>query len=126
MKAMKFKLPRDRTIASTCGISIEFKRGEFHLVPPAMFAEVIAAGGVSENDIPEEDMPAAAPTPDKLAEREAAMMTAFAAIATRGNREDFTAGGVPHSAVLSRELGWAVQAKERDAAWLKFQAGTDD
>ena len=54
---MKFTLPRDRTIASTCGLSIEFKKGVPALVPPAMYAEVIAAGGVSEDEIPEEDMP---------------------------------------------------------------------
>lgn len=122
---MKFMLMRNRTIASTCGLSIEFKKGELHLVPPAMYAEVIAAGGVPETEIPEDEMPKGVPTPAELAEREAAMFKAFTAIVLRGSREDFTAGGAPHNAVLSRELGWAVSGKERDVAWAKFKAEQD-
>lgn len=121
---MRFMLPRNRTISSTCGISIEFKKGEFHLVPPAMYQEVIAAGGVPEEEIPEDEQPKTN-SPAVLEEREAAMMKAFEAIVTRNNREDFTAGGAPHNAVLSRELGWAVNVKERDSAWVKFLAGQD-
>lgn len=119
---MKFVLPRNRTIASTCGISIEFKKGAPHLVPPAMYAEVIAAGGVSEDEIPEDELPKGPMTPADLASREAQMFKAFEAIVLRNDREDFTAGGTPHNTVLGRQLGWSVQAKERDAAWIKFQA----
>lgn len=123
---MRFMLQRDRTIASTCGIAIEFKKGEYHLVPPAMYAEVIAAGGVSENEIPEDELPKKADTPAALAEREAAIFKAFETITLRNTREDFTAGGMPHNAVLARETGWAVNAKERDAAWVKFLAREKD
>jgi hypothetical protein len=119
-------LSRNRTIASTCGISIDFKKGELHLVPPAMYAEVLAAGGVPEDEIPEDEMPPAAPTPEQLLDREAAMMKAFKAIVLRNDRNDFTAGGTPHASVLSRDLGWSVQAKERDAAWVKFTAANAD
>lgn len=122
---MKFMMSRDRTVASTCGLSIEFKKGELHLVPPAMYAEVIAAGGVPETELAEDELPKTATTPEKLAEREAAMNKAFDAIVLRNVREEFTAGGAPHNAVLSKEVGWAVNAKERDAAWLKFAAGKD-
>lgn len=123
---MKFMLPRNRTIASTCGISIEFVKGQFHLVPPAMYAEVIAAGGVPENEIPEDELPKKADTPEAVAEREAAMLAAFTKIATRNNRNDFTAGGMPHLSVLGRELSFEVTAKERDAAWVKFLADKND
>lgn len=122
---MRFMLSRNRTIASTCGLSIEFKKGELHLVPPAMYAEVIAAGGVPEDEIPEDEMPKGVATPAELAQREEAMFKAFEAIILRGSREDFTAGGAPHNAVLSRELGWAVAGKERDTAWAKFKASKD-
>jgi hypothetical protein len=118
---MKFVLPRNRTIASTCGLSIEFKKGEPTLVPPAMYQEVIAAGGVSETEIAEDEMPKGAPTPEALADREKAIFKAFEAILLRNDRNDFTAGGAPHNAVLSRETGWTVNAKERDQAWVKFQ-----
>ena len=119
---MRFKLPRDRTIASTCGIAIEFKKDEFHLVPPAMYAEVIAAGGVSENEIPEDELPPKPDTPEALADREALLFAAFEDLVKRNVREDFTAGGVPHAAVLKQKLGYHVDAKERDAAWVKFTA----
>ena len=125
---MRFMLARNKTVVSTCGISIEFKKGELHLVPPAMYAEVIAVGGIPENEIDEAEMPPALPTPEQLLDREAEMMKVFKAIVIRNDRNDFTAGGTPHAAVLSRELGWSVQAKERDAAWVKFtaNAGEDD
>ena len=90
-----------------------------------MYAEVIAAGGVPESEIPDDEMPKGAKTPEELIEREAAMFKAFEAIVLRGTREDFTAGGAPHSSALSRELGWTVNGKERDAAWAKFKADHD-
>ena len=122
---MKFTMPRNRTIASTCGLSIEFKKGEPALVPPAMYAEVIAAGGVSEDEIPEDELPTKAATPAALAERGAALMVAFKKIALRNDSKDFTAGGMPHLAVIQAETGWHVDSKERDATWVKFTAGSD-
>lgn len=119
---MRFKLPRDRTMASTCGLSIGFKAGVFQLVPPAMYAEVIAAGGIAEEDIDPADMPKA-PTP--AADREAAIFAAFEKILLRADTNEFTGGGAPHNAVVARETGFSVNAKERDAAWLKFQARGD-
>lgn len=123
---MKFVLPRNRTIASTCGISIEFKKGELHLVPPAMYAEVIAAGGVPESELSDDELPAKAATPDALAEREAAIFAAYETIVKRNVREEFTAGGMPHNAVLAQVTGWAVAAKERDSTWMKFLASAND
>lgn len=119
---MKFVMQRKRTLVSTCGLSVEFEKGVPTLVPPAMFAEVIAAGGVAENEIPEEDLPPPKSTPEQLAERETQMFRAFDAIVRRGNREDFTAGGVPNNDAVSREVGWTTQAKETKAAWVKYTA----
>lgn len=123
---MKFMMHRDKTIASTCGISVEFKKGELHLVPPAMYTEVLAAGGVPESEIPEDEMPGAPTSPTAAADREAAIFKAFEAILLKNEREEFTAGGMPHNAVLSRAVGWSVMAKERDAAWVKFTATRGD
>lgn len=125
MKAMKFMLNRDRTISSLCGVSIEFKKGELHLVPPAMFAEVIAAGGVPETELSDDEMPPGKPTPAQLDEREQQMFAAFQVLKDRNARDDFTAGGVPNNFALARELGWSVQAKERDVAWVKFMQQGD-
>lgn len=120
---MKFVMARDRTIVSTCGLSVAYKKGEPALTPPAMYAEVIAAGGVPEEEIPEGEMPPARPTPDQLAEREKQMLQAFDVIVRRAVREDFTAGGVPHVTVVAAEVGWTVQPKEVKAAWVKYTAG---
>ena len=119
---MNFILHRNRTVASTCGLSIEFKKGVPTLVPPAMFNDVIAIGAVPEEELNESDLPPKPASPEQLAEREAAMFKAFDVIVKRASRDDFTAGGVPHNTVLGRELGWSVQAKERDAAWVKSTA----
>lgn len=125
---MRFKMPRNRTLASTCGLSIEFVKNEFHLVPPAMYGDVLAAGGVPEDEIDEAEMPSKPPTPEMLDAREQLLFTAFEKIAKRNNRNDFTAGGQIHLSVLSKATGvdWDVTAKERDAAWVKFQAKAND
>lgn len=119
---MKFTLHRNRTVISTCGLSVEFKKGEPVLVAPAMYAEVIAIGAIPEDEIPEDEMPKGKPTPEQLAEREAQMFGAFKKIVAGAVREDFTSDGTPSNVALSRELGWSAQAKERDAAWVKFLA----
>lgn len=120
--AKKFKFHRDRTISSTCGISIEFKKAEWHLVPPAMFAEVMAAGGVCEDEVDLGEKPEApvvvAPTED--AERAAAVKAAVGRIVARADANEFTAAGAPKAAVLDLETGWPVSAKERAAAWADF------
>jgi hypothetical protein len=125
---MRFKLHRNRTISSTCGISIEFKKDEFHLVPPAMYAEVIAAGGVAEDEDFVDDTPKPTNSPEVQADREAALFVAFDIIAKRNARNDFTAGGMPHLSVLAKAKGvtWEVTEKERNAAWVKFLAKAND
>jgi hypothetical protein len=123
---MRFMLHRNRTIASTCGISIEFTKGEFHLVPPAMYAEVIAAGGVPESELADDEQPLKPATPEAAAEREKALFTAFTTIAKRNARNDFTAGGMPHLSVLSKLITFEIEAKERDAAWTKFQSAANE
>lgn len=122
---MKFKLPRSRVIASTCGLSVAFEKGVYQLVPPAMYAEVIAAGGVSEDEMPEDEAPAPAPTPESAAERQAAIFKAFKAMSLKNERTDFTAGGSPHVGAVSALTGFQVDAKERDTSWIKFQQTKD-
>ena len=118
---MKFKFSRDTVVSSTCGLSVRFDKNEFHLVPPSMYGEVIARGGVSEEELAEDEVPAPAATPESAAAREAAIFKAFKAVALRNDSTEFTAGGAPHVGVVSGLTGWPVQAKERDTAWLKFQ-----
>ncbi len=122
---MKFVMHRKRIVASTCGLSVEFEKGVPTHVPPAMYQDVLAAGGIPEDEIPEDEMPKGKPTPAQLDEREQQMFAAFKKIVEANARDDFTAGGVPTQSALSRELGWTAQAKERDAAWIKFLSEKD-
>jgi hypothetical protein len=125
---MRFKLARNRTIASTCGLAIEFKKDEYHFVPPAMYNEVIAAGGVAEDEGFDHESLKPTNTPEVASAREAVLFAAFESIAKRNHRNEFTAGGMPHLSVLAKAKGvdWEVTNKERDAAWVKFLAKVDD
>jgi hypothetical protein len=125
---MKFVFPRDRVVASVYGHVIQFKKGEPTHVPPEMYREVVAVGGVPEEELdldkPKGDGPQ---EPVDPVERKKAIMGAFEALVLRGKREDFTAGGQPHRKALTRELGWQVMDKERDPLWIEFnQAGKDE
>lgn len=117
---MKYTAPRDLTLASTCGLSIELVKGKATLCPPGMHDELLALGCVPDST--PESAPGTAPVaPTNKADRYAALCVAFEAIALRNERTEFNAAGVPHSAVLAKELGWTCDAKERDAAWAKWQ-----
>jgi hypothetical protein len=122
---MKFILNRDRNVASLMGHTVAFKKGEPTHVPPEMYADVIAAGAVPEEELTEKDVPKP-DYPTDPAEREAALFEAFETLALRNNSGDFTAGGVPREGVLEKAVGFKVSAKEREAAWTKFKIGKDD
>lgn len=122
---MKFTLNRDLVHASRLGHSIEFKKGEATFVPPALYAEVLALGAESDDALPE--APVANPNePTDPEARYAALVAAFEAITLRNVREDFAGSGTPHLQPLSQILGWTVDAKERDIAWARMRAGSDE
>ena len=121
---MNYIAPRNITVASTCGRSVEFKKGVPTFAPPLMHDELTAFGIVPEEAMPEPEDIGGVKEPTDPTEREAALFAAFKRAALRAKREEFTASGVPHLAVLAMELGWAVPAKERDAQWIKFNQRT--
>ena len=120
---MKFTLNRDKVVSSRYGHAVEFKKGEATHVPPEMYAEVQAIGAQPDEDLNlDADGPKGSIEPNDPLRRRAAMGLAFEALVLRNQREDFTASGAPHNAVLAKELGWnAVHAQERDEAWQEFQ-----
>lgn len=119
---MKFTMSRDRTVVSKFGRAIEFVKGEPTHVPEMCYEEVMAAGGVPEDELPEPKAGDAAPTG---AARTEAIVAAIKAMVLRGSREDFTAAGAPHASALSAMAGFPVDAKERDAAWALAQTETE-
>jgi hypothetical protein len=118
---MKYIAPRNLTLASVCGLSIELTKGEPRLCPPGMHDELLALGCIPETEMPEPAEGSAPVAPTNLIDRYSTLCTAFEIIALRNERTDFNAVGVPHAAVLAKELGWTCNAKERDAAWAKWQ-----
>lgn len=118
---MKFVLARDRTISSTSGHAVEFKKGVPTHVPAEMYRDVIAVGAIPENEIPEDEVKASAGEPQNAADRAEMIQMAIETIVKRNKREEFTANGAPHGKALAAELGWAVSNKERDLQWAAFQ-----
>jgi hypothetical protein len=117
---MNYIAPRKMTVSSTSGRSQTFEKNVPTFAPPQMHAELIALGIVPEDDIEEDEGPKGPAEPIIPHEREAALFKVFEAMVLRGKREEFTGVGVPHLAPLASALGWSA-AKERDAAWTKFQ-----
>lgn len=119
---MKFTFQRDRVIASKFGHSIFFPKGVPTHVPPEMVAEVVAAGGISDEEV---DLDPPKPVEGKTepvdpTERKKAVFAAFEAMILRNRREEFTAAGVPHGRSLAKELGWSLPNQERDLLWVEF------
>ena len=121
---MKYIAPRNLTLASVCGLSIELIKGKPTLCPPGMHEELLALGCVPETPLPEPADDAKPTKPMTPNDRYVALTKAFEVISLRNERTEFNAVGVPHAAVLAKELGWNVDAKERDASWAKWQHET--
>ena len=121
---MRYTSFRDITVASTCGLSIHLKKGVPTACPPGMHDELLAKGCVPEAGTEEPDDGTSPKAPTNAVERYEALCKAFEKISLRNERTDFNAAGVPHAAVLAKELGYAVNNKERDPAWAKWQHET--
>lgn len=118
---MDFILMRDRVIATKTGHSIRFEKGKPTFVPPIAYNEVIAAGAVPTEEIPDEKPNGA--EPGDPGERQVMIVAAIEQLVLGGKRENFTAGGLPHTKALTKVLGWEVSNAERDAAWKALKSG---
>lgn len=118
---MEYIAPRDMTVVSVSGRSVEFVKGVPTYAPGQMHAELISKGIVPAEEIPEPVVDAN-DAPVTAEDREAMLFAAFETMVLRAKRGDFSGTGVPHAAALAKELGWDVDAKERDAAWRKYEA----
>lgn len=123
---MKFVLHRNHVLASAMGLAIEFKKGVPQYVPKHIHKEAIAIGAVPEEELAEAEVASNPNMPADIDARKIELYDAFEKIVLRNEREEFTAAGIPNTAVLSRELGWTVNAKERDIAWQEFLVGKTD
>jgi hypothetical protein len=119
---MDYIAPRDMTVASRSGRSVGFKKGIPTYAPDQMHAELIAVGIIPAEEIPEPEDTGGIKEPVVPAEREAEVFAVFERLVLRNKRGDFAGTGAPHAAVLSKELGWSIDGKERDTLWQKYQA----
>ena len=118
---MDYIAPRNMTVVSKSGRSVEFEKGKPTYAPSQMHAELIAMGVVPAEEIPEPVDDGLPKEPTVPTEREAAVFAAFEALMLRNTRGDFAGTGAPPAAVLSKKLGWTLDGTERAAAWAKFQ-----
>lgn len=116
---MNFIFSRDRTVASLSGHVINFPKGVPTHVPPSMHAEVIASGGVPEEELPEDDPKK--PVIPTGQERIDLIRMAMEEVVAKNDRAEFTAGGAPHTKTLTAKLGFTVNNKERDDIWAQLK-----
>lgn len=121
---MKYVSHRDITVASIFGASREFKKGIPLDCPPLMHNELLAMGVLPVEDMVEPEVVPGTTEPTHPDTRQKELFAAFETMSLRQKRGDFTGNGAPHLAVLAELLGWKVEAKERDTAWMKFQDKT--
>ena len=119
---MKFTFQRDRTVESTLGHCIEFKKGVPTYVPPELHRTVYDMGGEPSEPLAEETKQVVT-APEGATARAEAIEDAIRILVDTNNRDDFTGNGSPQVKSLEALLGWKPDAAERDAAWLAVQAG---
>ena len=85
---MKYIAPRNLTLASVCGLSIELIKGKPTLCPPGMHEELLALGCVPETPLPEPADDAKPTKPMTPNDRYVALTKAFEAISLRNERTD--------------------------------------
>jgi hypothetical protein len=117
---MRFKLHKDKTVTSTLGHTVEFKKGELVHVPKEMWNEAVAVGAIPENELPDEETKKA----DQVLsadERKKLVFTAFTKLVEKNERESFTGNGAPHNKAVAETTGFPIDAKERDRLWAEFR-----
>ena len=118
---MQYVSHRNITVASVYGVSREFKKGVPLDCPPLMHNELLAVGVLPVDEMIEPEVVPGTTEPTHPEKRLAELFAAFETMSLRQKRGDFTGNGLPHLAVLAELMGWKVETKERDTAWLKFQ-----
>ena len=116
---MEFVLNRDKVVVTKLGHAIEFKKGVPTHVPYECHTAVQEVGAIPVSDLEEEKKPES-PEPNDPAAREKMIFATFEALALKNERGTFTATGAPKDKPLEAALGFKIDAKERDALWLKF------
>ncbi len=122
---MMMKLNRKHVLRSTLGHTIIFEKGVPVGVPDELIGRAVELGAepVDAKELKKINALRDAEIEDEEASgsatgeaRVAAIQTAFEKIIKRNRPADFMASGNVHTAALAEELGYRVEARERDAA----------
>lgn len=116
------KLHRRFRLATTKGHCVQFEPDTPVYVPPAIVPDAVAIGALPIDgpvDVVPEDAPKPNTGPAEAAERERALINAFAKLVTANERRAFTAGGVPTAAAVEDLTGFEVSRREINDAWAK-------
>ena len=121
-KGLAMYMPRDYTLRSLSGYSVEFKANEPVIVPHRAVDEAIAIGAVMAN--PEQQKvlvtePKQIVEPPMGFEREQILFTSLSKLAEVNSTEAFTPGGKPKLEVVKDAVGFDVDRKEVNAVWDK-------
>ena len=123
----QFTLHRNYVLRTTKGHIIRFEKGKPTNVPPVCVEAAVGIGAQPVNGdvdvLGEEETPQPALTP---AQRKDKIFEAFMIMKGRGERNDFTASGVPNAKRLPSLTGFEVTTNERDQYWTEFRAGEQE
>lgn len=111
--AREMVLNRNLVLASLYGHAVRFEKDKPVFVPPIMHAECMAIGAVFADGkaavVEEAALPSEILDPIERAE---ALLKIVTSIVERNSVDDFTAGGIPKSAVVSKTFGFEVTTRE--------------
>jgi len=119
-KGMEMYTPRDYTLRSLFGYTVDFKANEPVIVPHRAVEEAIAIGAVFTN--PQEQRlnvtePPKVVEPPMGFERKQKLFDTLTAMAERNSPEDFTPGSKPKLESVKAAVGFDVDRKEVNDIW---------
>jgi hypothetical protein len=117
---MKFTLNRNHVLQSVLGHSIAFKKGEPTHVPSDLWDAALGIGAQPEDEMPEA-MAEDTKEPLDLKQRKAAIFAGFDAMVAANKRESFMGTGAPHIKAIAAQIGFVVDANERDTLWQEYK-----
>lgn len=122
---MKMVLGRSFTLATTKGHTIRFTKDTPVFVPPICIPDAVAIGampadGTDPSSLVVQEEEKTFDGPSDPTKREEELIAACKKIESMNARNDFTAAGVPSTDAMTRILGFAVGAAERNRAWQAY------
>lgn len=115
-------LNRNYVLRSLAGRSFEFRKGQPIDIPEICYKEAIAIGATpadgSDPNVLEDDKINRAPSDPTTRRND--VMKAILHIVQKNDRQEFSAGGVPHVDAVKAFVGYSVGREEIQTVWLAY------